>query len=75
MQGAMSRGAQKSHTNPSKQTASLKARGLKDIRIDEEVKIAVNIALERFQYSDEKGLSSCEHSRLKALKGIVHPKM
>uniref|UniRef100_A0A673L0B5 RNA helicase n=1 Tax=Sinocyclocheilus rhinocerous TaxID=307959 RepID=A0A673L0B5_9TELE len=50
----MSRGAQKSHTNPSKQTASLKAKGLKDIRIDEEVKIAVNIALERFQYSDEK---------------------
>uniref|UniRef100_A0A671M4S5 RNA helicase n=1 Tax=Sinocyclocheilus anshuiensis TaxID=1608454 RepID=A0A671M4S5_9TELE len=56
MQGEMSRGAQKSHTNPSKQTASLRARGLKDIRIDEEVKIAVNIALERFQYSDDKEL-------------------
>uniref|UniRef100_A0A673L052 RNA helicase n=1 Tax=Sinocyclocheilus rhinocerous TaxID=307959 RepID=A0A673L052_9TELE len=68
MQGEMSRGAQKSHTNPSKQTASLKAKGLKDIRIDEEVKIAVNIALERFQYSDEKGLNSfqelCEQSLL-----------
>ncbi|CAH2296197.1 probable ATP-dependent RNA helicase YTHDC2 isoform X1 [Pelobates cultripes] len=31
-----------------------RAKGLKDIRIDEEVKIAVNIALERFRYSDEK---------------------
>ncbi|KTF88379.1 hypothetical protein cypCar_00021348 [Cyprinus carpio] len=52
----MSRGAQKSHTNPSKHSASVKARGLRDIRIDEEVKIAVNIALERFQYSDQKEL-------------------
>ncbi|KAK9975451.1 hypothetical protein ABG768_023491 [Culter alburnus] len=42
--------------NASKQTTSLKAKGLKDIRIDEEVKIAVNIALERFQYSDDKEL-------------------
>ncbi len=57
----MSRGGQKSHSNPSKHTASLKARGLKDIRIDEEVKIAVNIALERFQYSDEKGLDPLYH--------------
>ncbi|KAM4710439.1 3'-5' RNA helicase YTHDC2 [Discoglossus pictus] len=31
-----------------------RAKGLKDIRIDEEVKIAVNIALERFRYSDQK---------------------
>ncbi|KAM5193048.1 3'-5' RNA helicase YTHDC2 [Mantella aurantiaca] len=31
-----------------------KAKGLKDIRIDEEVKIAVNIALERFRYSDQE---------------------
>uniref|UniRef100_A0A8C2L053 RNA helicase n=1 Tax=Cyprinus carpio TaxID=7962 RepID=A0A8C2L053_CYPCA len=52
----MSRGAQKSHTNPSKHSAPVKARGLRDIRIDEEVKIAVNIALERFQYSDQKEL-------------------
>ncbi|XP_073697034.1 3'-5' RNA helicase YTHDC2-like isoform X1 [Garra rufa] len=52
----MSRGGQKSHTNPSKQTASMKAKGFKDIRIDEEVKIAVNIALERFRYSDDKEL-------------------
>ncbi|RXN23652.1 putative ATP-dependent RNA helicase YTHDC2 isoform X1 [Labeo rohita] len=56
VEGEMSRGAQKSHTNPSKQTASIKAKGFKDIRIDEEVKIAVNIALERFQYSDDKEL-------------------
>ncbi|XP_044131856.1 3'-5' RNA helicase YTHDC2 [Bufo gargarizans] len=33
---------------------SRKAKGLKDIRIDEEVKIAVNIALDRFRYSDQK---------------------
>lgn len=38
------------------QASSLKANGFRDIRIDEEVKIAVNIALERFQYSDEKEL-------------------
>ncbi|KAG9487928.1 hypothetical protein GDO78_007629 [Eleutherodactylus coqui] len=31
-----------------------KAKGLKDIRIDEEVKIAVNIALDRFRYNDQK---------------------
>ncbi|XP_069787051.1 3'-5' RNA helicase YTHDC2 isoform X3 [Narcine bancroftii] len=37
----------------SSQTVS-KAKGFKDIRIDEEVKIAVNIALERFRYSDQK---------------------
>ncbi|GCB60814.1 3'-5' RNA helicase YTHDC2 isoform X1 [Scyliorhinus torazame] len=34
--------------------AASKAKGFKDIRIDEEVKIAVNIALERFRYSDQK---------------------
>ncbi|XP_056393423.1 3'-5' RNA helicase YTHDC2 [Hyla sarda] len=33
---------------------SAKAKGLKDIRIDEEVKIAVNIALDRFRYNDQK---------------------
>ncbi|XP_043915095.1 3'-5' RNA helicase YTHDC2 [Protopterus annectens] len=38
----------------SDQTTSTKAKGLKDIRVDEEVKIAVNIALERFRYSDQK---------------------
>lgn len=32
-----------------------KAKGFKDIRIDEEVKIAVNFALERFRYSDQEG--------------------
>ncbi|KAH0501853.1 putative ATP-dependent RNA helicase YTHDC2 [Microtus ochrogaster] len=31
-----------------------RAKGLKDIRIDEEVKIAVNIALERFRYGDQR---------------------
>ncbi|XP_073533333.1 3'-5' RNA helicase YTHDC2 isoform X2 [Phyllobates terribilis] len=31
-----------------------KAKGLKDIRIDEEVKIAVNIALDRFRNGDQK---------------------
>lgn len=39
----------------SSQSGSSRARGLKDIRIDEEVKIAVNIALYRFQYTDQKG--------------------
>ncbi|CAB1318506.1 unnamed protein product [Coregonus sp. 'balchen'] len=34
-----------------------RGKGLKDIRIDEEVKIAVNISLERFQYSEQKGSS------------------
>ncbi|XP_058878708.1 3'-5' RNA helicase YTHDC2-like [Acipenser ruthenus] len=38
----------------SSQSGSSRARGLKDIRIDEEVKIAVNIALDRFRYSDQK---------------------
>lgn len=32
-----------------------RAKGLKDIRVDEEVKIAVNIALERFRYGDQRG--------------------
>uniref|UniRef100_A0A8C6VAX2 R3H domain-containing protein n=1 Tax=Naja naja TaxID=35670 RepID=A0A8C6VAX2_NAJNA len=31
-----------------------RAKGLKDIRIDEEVKIAVNISLERFRYGDQR---------------------
>lgn len=48
----------KANMNPSKKSSSLKAKGLKDIRIDEEVKIAVNIALERFQYSDQRGVFS-----------------
>lgn len=53
----------KSNTSASKQTSSLKSKGLKDIRIDEEVKIAVNISLERFQSSDEKGLQNViEHT-------------
>ena len=33
-----------------------RAKGLKDIRIDEEVKIAVNIALERFRYGDQRDM-------------------
>ncbi|KAJ8338689.1 hypothetical protein SKAU_G00354750 [Synaphobranchus kaupii] len=43
-----------SSASQSQQTGPSRAKGLKDIRIDEEVKIAVNISLERFQYSEEK---------------------
>uniref|UniRef100_A0A8B9HP93 RNA helicase n=1 Tax=Astyanax mexicanus TaxID=7994 RepID=A0A8B9HP93_ASTMX len=46
-------GSHKPNRSSSKQSDSLRSKGLKDIRIDEEVKIAVNIALERFQYSEE----------------------
>ncbi|XP_036436605.1 3'-5' RNA helicase YTHDC2 [Colossoma macropomum] len=49
-----STGSHKANMNSSKQSSSLKAKGLKDIRIDEEVKIAVNVALQRFQYSEQK---------------------
>ncbi|XP_061480215.1 3'-5' RNA helicase YTHDC2 isoform X1 [Rhineura floridana] len=35
-------------------SGSGRAKGLKDIRVDEEVKIAVNIALERFRYGDQR---------------------
>ncbi|CDQ77597.1 unnamed protein product [Oncorhynchus mykiss] len=31
-----------------------RGKGLKDIRLHEEVKIAVNISLDRFQYSEQK---------------------
>ncbi|XP_035383083.1 3'-5' RNA helicase YTHDC2 isoform X2 [Electrophorus electricus] len=48
--------SQKAYMTSVKQPRSLKAKGLKDIRIDEEVKISVNISLERFHYSDEKEL-------------------
>ncbi|XP_060769254.1 3'-5' RNA helicase YTHDC2 isoform X2 [Neoarius graeffei] len=48
--------SQKANMNPSKLSRSQKAKGLKDIRVDEEVKIAVNIALERFQYSDQRDM-------------------
>lgn len=30
-------------------------RGLRDIRVDEEVEIAVNLALERFRYGEDTG--------------------
>uniref|UniRef100_A0AAY4BH52 RNA helicase n=1 Tax=Denticeps clupeoides TaxID=299321 RepID=A0AAY4BH52_9TELE len=40
-----------------KQKGGPRARGLQDIHVDEEVKIAVNIALERFRLSDQKGTS------------------
>ncbi|XP_076867546.1 3'-5' RNA helicase YTHDC2 isoform X2 [Brachyhypopomus gauderio] len=46
--------SQKAYMTSAKKPHSLKAKGFKDIRIDEEVKIAVNIALERFHHSDEK---------------------
>ncbi|XP_062844381.1 3'-5' RNA helicase YTHDC2 [Trichomycterus rosablanca] len=44
----------KANMNSSRLSSSTKAKGLKDIRIDEEVKISVNISLERFQYSEQK---------------------
>lgn len=31
-------------------------RGFKEIHVDEEVKIAVTLSLERFSYSDETGI-------------------
>ncbi len=31
--------------------------GPREIHIDEEVKIAVNLSLERFRYSDQKGIT------------------
>lgn len=46
-----SRTLAKSHGKSKRGQAS---NGLKDIRIDEEVKISVNLALERFRYSDQK---------------------
>lgn len=46
----------------SKPPGGPRGRGLKDIRIDEEVKIAVNLAFERFQYSDQKGTWKVELS-------------
>nr|XP_014346728.1 PREDICTED: probable ATP-dependent RNA helicase YTHDC2 isoform X2 [Latimeria chalumnae] len=50
----MSRPSSVSPRPGSAQSGSTKGKGLKDVRIDEEVKIAVNIALERFRYSDQK---------------------
>lgn len=38
-------------------TRSSISNGLKEIHIDEEVKIAVNLSLERFRYSDHKGIN------------------
>ncbi|XP_026526797.1 3'-5' RNA helicase YTHDC2 [Notechis scutatus] len=57
-----------------------RAKGLKDIRIDEEVKIAVNISLERFRYGDQRemdfpsSLSSTERAfihRLSQSLGLI----
>ncbi|KAI5615726.1 putative ATP-dependent RNA helicase YTHDC2 isoform X1 [Silurus asotus] len=48
--------SRKANMNPSKLSNSLKSKGMKDIRVDEEVKIAVNIALERFQYNDQRAM-------------------
>uniref|UniRef100_A0A2I3HJV9 YTH N6-methyladenosine RNA binding protein C2 n=1 Tax=Nomascus leucogenys TaxID=61853 RepID=A0A2I3HJV9_NOMLE len=61
-----------------------RAKGLKDIRIDEEVKIAVNIALERFRYGDQRemefpsSLTSTERAfihRLSQSLGLVSKKI
>ncbi|XP_067339375.1 3'-5' RNA helicase YTHDC2 isoform X2 [Channa argus] len=38
----------------SQKTTPRASRGLKEIHIDEEVKIAVNLSLEKFRYSDQK---------------------
>uniref|UniRef100_A0A3B3T4R6 RNA helicase n=1 Tax=Paramormyrops kingsleyae TaxID=1676925 RepID=A0A3B3T4R6_9TELE len=44
----------KSTMNKSRQSRSSGGQCLKDIRINEEVKIAVNMSLERFRYSEQK---------------------
>uniref|UniRef100_A0A8C6WK60 RNA helicase n=1 Tax=Neogobius melanostomus TaxID=47308 RepID=A0A8C6WK60_9GOBI len=53
----MSHGGVSSKTLAKGQSTPKRGRvsnGLKDIRIDEEVKISVNLSLERFRYSDQK---------------------
>lgn len=52
--GSASKKAPKSHSTRSHGTTS---KGLKEIHIDEEVKISINLSLERFQYSDQKGIA------------------
>uniref|UniRef100_A0AAQ4RSF4 RNA helicase n=1 Tax=Gasterosteus aculeatus aculeatus TaxID=481459 RepID=A0AAQ4RSF4_GASAC len=52
--GSASKKAPKSHSTRSHGTTS---KGLKEIHIDEEVKISINLSLERFQYSDQKEMS------------------
>ncbi|XP_038589485.1 3'-5' RNA helicase YTHDC2 isoform X1 [Micropterus salmoides] len=49
--GTTSRKPSRSQHTPPRGSIS---NGLKDIHIDEEVKIAVNLSLERFRYSDQK---------------------
>ncbi|XP_034047713.1 3'-5' RNA helicase YTHDC2 [Thalassophryne amazonica] len=46
--------SQKAAKNQSKPSQDSLCSRLNDIRINEEVKIAVNVAMERFQYSDDK---------------------
>lgn len=41
-------------------------RGLKEIHIDEEVKIAVSLSLERFRFSDQKGIGCFFYQIMKA---------
>ncbi|XP_022600321.1 probable ATP-dependent RNA helicase YTHDC2 isoform X1 [Seriola dumerili] len=49
--GTASHKAAKSHSTPPRGSTY---KGLKEIHIDEEVKIAVNLSLERFRYSDQR---------------------
>ncbi|KAG7240878.1 hypothetical protein INR49_023452 [Caranx melampygus] len=49
--GTASHRAGKSQSMPPRGSAS---KGLKEIHIDEEVKIAVNLSMERFRYSDQR---------------------
>ncbi|XP_028274222.1 3'-5' RNA helicase YTHDC2 [Parambassis ranga] len=51
--GANSHKAARSQSKPARGSVSNR---LKEIRIDEEVKIAVNLSVERFRYSDQKEL-------------------
>lgn len=45
------------------------SNGLKEIHIDEEVKIAVNLSVERFHYSDQKGMN-CSYDFIKLLSNF-----
>ncbi len=52
--GTASQKPAKSQNTPPRGSIS---KGLKEIHIDEEVKIAMNLSLERFRYSDQKGIN------------------
>lgn len=52
--GTASQKQAKSRGTPPRGSVS---NGLKEIHIDEEVKIAVSLSLERFRYSDQRGIN------------------